>query len=41
MREILALVVALTLAVGAAVVVRAADRSPTPVPVADYSGASW
>jgi hypothetical protein len=41
MREFWVLVLALTLAVGAAAVVRAADRSPTPVPVADYSGASW
>ena len=26
---------------GAATMVRAADRSPTPVVAADYSGASW
>ena len=41
MREFLVLVVALTLAGGAASMVRAADRSPTPVVAADYSGASW
>jgi hypothetical protein len=41
MREFLVLVLALAIAGGAATIVRAADRSPTPVPVADYSGASW
>ena len=41
MREFLVLVVALTLAGGAASMVHAADRSPTPVVAADYSGASW
>jgi hypothetical protein len=41
MREFLVLVLALTIAGGAATMVRAADRSPIPVPVADYSGASW
>ena len=40
MKEFLVLVLALALA-GAATIVRAADRSPTPVVVADYSGASW
>ena len=41
MREFLVLVLALTLAGGAATMVRAADRLPTPVVAADYSGASW
>jgi hypothetical protein len=41
MREFFVLVLALAIAGGAATIVRAADRSPTPVPVADYSGASW
>jgi hypothetical protein len=41
MREFLALVLALTIAGGAATMVRAADHSQTPVQVADYSGASW
>jgi hypothetical protein len=41
MREFLVLVLVLTVAGFAAPVVRAADRSPTPVVVADYSGASW
>jgi hypothetical protein len=41
MREFLVLVLALALAGVAAPMVRAADRSPTPVVVADYSGASW
>ena len=41
MREFLVLVLALALAGGAATIVRAADRSPTPVVAADYSGASW
>jgi hypothetical protein len=41
MSEFFVLVLALALAVGAAAVVRAADRSPTLVPVVDYSGASW
>jgi hypothetical protein len=41
MKEFLVLVLALALAGGAATIVRAADRSPTPVVAADYSGASW
>jgi hypothetical protein len=41
MREFLVLVLALALAGAAAPIVRAADRSPTPVVVAYYSGASW
>jgi hypothetical protein len=41
MKEFLVLVLALALAGFAAPIVRAADRSPTPVVVADYSGASW
>jgi hypothetical protein len=41
MREFLVLVLALALAAVTAPMVRAADRLPTPVVVADYSGASW
>ena len=39
MKEFLVLVLVLALAGGAATIVRAADRSPTPVVAADYSGA--
>jgi hypothetical protein len=41
MREFLVLVLALALAGVAAPIVKAADRSPTPVAAADYSGTSW
>jgi hypothetical protein len=41
MEGFLVLVVALALAGGAATMVHAADRSPTSVVAADYSGASW
>jgi len=41
MKEFLVLVLALALAGGAATIVHAADRVPTPVVAADYSGASW
>jgi hypothetical protein len=41
MKEFLVLVLALALAGGAATIVHAADRSPTSVVAADYSGASW
>jgi len=37
----LVLMLALALAGGAATIVRASDRLPTPVVAADYSGASW
>jgi hypothetical protein len=41
MKEFLVLMLALALAGGAATMVHAADRSPTSVVAADYSGASW
>ena len=41
MKEFLVLVVALALAGGAATMGHAADRSPTSIVAADYSGASW
>jgi hypothetical protein len=41
MKELLVLVLAFALAGGAATIVRAADRLPTSVVAADYSGASW
>jgi hypothetical protein len=39
--EFLVLMLALALAGGGATIVRAADRSPTAVVAAYYSGASW
>jgi hypothetical protein len=41
MREFWVLVLALAFAGLVAPIVRAADRSPTPIVVADYSGATW